>query len=155
MTSLPRTDFSSRLDGTAVRDLLLLLVGWHEDEYVNQQRVDQALDAYRDDRRLAIVGIEGDDHLFGLLGVEQLTAHRAVIRHIVVHPSTRGRGIGRRMLVQAIARFELSALMAETDADAVGFYKRCGCMVQSLGEKYPGVERFSCMWRHTLGERAH
>lgn len=35
-------------------------------------------------------------------------------------------------------------LVAETDADAVGFYRHSGFEVMSLGEKYPGTERFSC-----------
>jgi hypothetical protein len=35
-------------------------------------------------------------------------------------------------------------LEAETDSDAVGFYRSCGFTVLSLGEVYPGVERFRC-----------
>lgn len=33
---------------------------------------------------------------------------------------------------------------AETDADAVEFYRKYGFKIKSLGEKYPGVERFLC-----------
>ena len=33
---------------------------------------------------------------------------------------------------------------AETDKDAVDFYRKLGFSVTSLGEKYPGVERFHC-----------
>lgn len=37
-------------------------------------------------------------------------------------------------------------MTAETDAEAAGFYRACGFQVRSLGEKYPGVERFACFW---------
>lgn len=47
--------------------------------------------------------------------------------------------------VEAILdRFHPSVLSAETDAEAVGFYRSCGFTVRSLGEKYPGTERFLC-----------
>lgn len=38
----------------------------------------------------------------------------------------------------------LSYISAETDRDAVGFYRKYGFQITSLGEKYPGVERFKC-----------
>jgi hypothetical protein len=36
----------------------------------------------------------------------------------------------------------LKNVEAETDREADGFYRACGFTVHSLGEKYPGVERF-------------
>ena len=48
------------------------------------------------------------------------------------------------MLRQLCAKLMLKQLTAETDADAVGFYQRCGFEVESLGELYPGAERFRC-----------
>ncbi len=35
-------------------------------------------------------------------------------------------------------------IYAETDNDAVNFYWKYGFEITSLGEKYPGVERFLC-----------
>ena len=43
---------------------------------------------------------------------------------------------------------------AETDADAVGFYEQVGFTVTSLGESYPGVERFRCV-RASFDVRGH
>jgi hypothetical protein len=49
-------------------------------------------------------------------------------------------------LVEAIREhFGSNEMAAETDAEAVGFYKRCGFRMQSLGEKYVGTERFWCV----------
>ncbi|GAA0394735.1 hypothetical protein GCM10008933_26940 [Paenibacillus motobuensis] len=36
-------------------------------------------------------------------------------------------------------------IIAETDQDAIGFYSKIGFEIHSLGEKYPGVERFQCI----------
>jgi len=39
-----------------------------------------------------------------------------------------------------------SSIVAETDYEAVDFYRRYGFVITSLGEKYPGVERFLCQY---------
>ena len=48
------------------------------------------------------------------------------------------------MLRQTQIAFSLQRITLETDRDAVEFYQRCGFQVKSIGEKYPGVERFLC-----------
>src|SRR5579875_1752619 len=35
----------------------------------------------------------------------------------------------------------IDGALCETDGETVGFHQRCGFTVESLGEKYPGVER--------------
>ena len=66
------------------------------------------------------------------------------MQHIAVLAASRRRGIGSALVSHVFDRFNLDELVAETDADAVGFYERRGFAVHSLGEKYPGVERFRC-----------
>ncbi|MGG4554653.1 hypothetical protein ABEX11_20625 [Paenibacillus humicus] len=39
---------------------------------------------------------------------------------------------------------QIRRVEAETDKDAVDFYRRLGFNITSLGQKYPGVERFQC-----------
>jgi len=43
-----------------------------------------------------------------------------------------------------IEKHSLSMISTETDQDAVNFYNKIGFSITSLGEKYPGVERFWC-----------
>ncbi|MCY1251522.1 hypothetical protein D9M72_652950 [compost metagenome] len=43
-----------------------------------------------------------------------------------------------------------SSIYAETDQEAVLFYKNLGFHITSLGEKYPGVERFGCLLTCTI-----
>lgn len=65
-----------------------------------------------------------------------------VIHHIAVRPDAQGEGIGRQLLAAVVSGHPDAWLEAETDAEAVGFYRQCGIHVRSLGERYPGVERF-------------
>lgn len=48
------------------------------------------------------------------------------------------------MIKEVLRMHQLMYLEAETDDEAVEFYKKIGFQVKSLGEKYPGVERFYC-----------
>lgn len=89
----------------------------------------------------------------GLLGVRCRTAEHAVLLHVAVQPADQGGGIGRRMIEQWLKIHpRVQRLEAETDRDAVGFYRALGFRATSLGEKYPGVERFSCVWMRGSGE---
>ncbi|WP_089775522.1 GNAT family N-acetyltransferase [Ruania alba] len=69
------------------------------------------------------------------------------IRAIAVAQDCRRQGLGRDLIDRLSHLVGGPWLLAETDSDGVGFYRRCGIEVVSLGEKYPGVERFSCRRR--------
>ncbi|MEU5850143.1 GNAT family N-acetyltransferase [Saccharopolyspora shandongensis] len=60
----------------------------------------------------------------------------------------RGRGLGRALLAGMLDDLGGVTVHAETDGEAVGFYRRLGFAIESLGEKYPGVERFECTLVH-------
>lgn len=83
-------------------------------------------------------------HLHGLIGLAPRGAGCGEVRHIAVQPGLRGHGIGRDLVRLGMAATALRAVVAETDRDAVGFYRALGFSVQSLGERYPGSERFLC-----------
>lgn len=82
--------------------------------------------------------------LQGLIGLAPRGAGSGEITHIAVQPELRGQGIGRDLVRLGMAVTALRVLQAETDRDAVGFYRALGFSVQSLGERHPGVERFLC-----------
>lgn len=66
------------------------------------------------------------------------------ITAVAVSAGDRGRGWGRSLMTALPSLLGASILTAETDHQAVGFYRALGFSVRSLGEKYPGVERFAC-----------
>lgn len=87
---------------------------------------------------------EGDE-LVGCAGFEKVTPEKAILLHIAVDPKQRSRGIGRQMIEFICKETRFATLEAETDRSAVDFYRKNGFEVTSLGEKYPGVERFHCL----------
>ena len=91
------------------------------------------------------LGYEEDGAIIALIGVERLTESAARIRGIAVDRNRRRQGVGRLMVQALKLRHPGVTLYAETDRDGVRFYARCGFQVRSLGEKYPGVERFECV----------
>ncbi len=95
-------------------------------------------------RRLYIWEEEGQP--VGILGVERVGRDAALLLHIAVDDRFRHRGIASQMVSGVIAEEGLTALYSETDQESVGFYRAYGFQVTSLGEKHPGIERFSCRW---------
>ncbi|WP_459502741.1 GNAT family N-acetyltransferase [Bacillus sp. C1] len=82
----------------------------------------------------------------GCIGIELIKENTARICHIAVSPNSRYKGIAFEMIKNVIDIHGLIYIEAETDCEAVDFYKKFGFTVINLGEKYPGVERFRCYW---------
>jgi diamine N-acetyltransferase len=104
--------------------------------------------------RAAVALYDQDDHwLFGascggqLVGVAgaRVKEGEVEIRHLAVREDRRLQNVGRRLIRHVRARFPGSPLVLETDRDGRPFYEKCGFASTSLGEKYPGIERFRCV----------
>jgi ribosomal protein S18 acetylase RimI-like enzyme len=131
------SDLRSRLDGEDVQSLLVLAVG------PVPGRLAQVVEGYRTDSALRLLGFLHDNRAVAVVGL-CMVEKAATVVHIAVAPSCQGQGLGRELLKAAVTKFDLRRIAARTDAEAVGFYRRCGFSVCSLGEVYPGVERFDC-----------
>ncbi|MEX2416540.1 MAG: GNAT family N-acetyltransferase [Paenibacillaceae bacterium] len=135
-------DIKSRLQESQLTELLSYSI------FPDETRLIHIIKEYQSNSELEIYGFETEGELIGVLGIrmgEESTLH---ILHLSVHPNYRGLGYGRGQLMEMIALKKPEQLMAETDEDSVDFYRNVGFTVVSLGEKYPGVERFQCMY-HT------
>lgn len=126
-------------DWEQVRELLAACM------YPNEEKINRQVVLYRSDESLFLYGVVIQAELVGLIGVRADTTGEGVLRHIAVKPHLRGQGVGHAMIKHVMQIHNLVRLEAETDRDAVGFYQRVGFAVTSLGEKYPGVERFLCV----------
>lgn len=139
-------ELTTVLETDEVRELLLQL------EYpleTRERKTDQIISEYRDNPKQRILGLESEGTLVGLIGLAFGRRGSAVIRHIVVRRDRRRRGIGHKMIQAVMRQFSLREMSAETDYDAVDFHRKCGFHIKSLGEKYPGTERFWCTLRET------
>lgn len=145
LARLELRDLKPKVGVADVQHLLGALVGWRDDEAQNRAALERATLAYRRDAGLSLYGVRRGEMLAGLIGLEAASKPEIVIRHIVVHPAHQGKGIGRALIGAVWEMQRPARLVAETDATAVGFYRRCGFRVASLGEVYPGTERFRCV----------
>ncbi|MBN2984082.1 MULTISPECIES: GNAT family N-acetyltransferase [Cohnella] len=130
-------DIKSRLDEPRVRDLL---------ELAAYDDAEEIARAYRNDESMELTGFYKDDELAGIAGFRMNGTGELLLGHIAVLPERRGKGYGTAILLSLIGLKNPRAIVAETDADAVDFYRSVGFAIESLGEKYPGVERFRCTY---------
>ena len=65
------------------------------------------------------------------------------ILDIAVKPEYRKHGIGRKLIDFIFTQFPIDNITAETDDEAVGFYKKCGFAVTPVGE-FCDTKRYFC-----------
>lgn len=111
----------------------------------SENKVQFEYDLYCQSSVHKLYGYYLEDKVIGCIGLEFLEQSRCEIKHIAVSPNHRGKGIGSIMIDFVKDKHFLSFISAETNKDAVNFYKNLGFKIVSLGEKYPGVERFKCI----------
>ena len=111
----------------------------------SEKKVDREYPLYIENPERVLYGYTIEQDLVGCIGIVKGEANRCEIKHIAVSPVFRGKGIGREMIRYVEEHHAFSSIYAETDQEAVLFYKNLGFHITSLGEKYPGVERFGCL----------
>jgi len=111
----------------------------------SEKNVEKEFELYMHSPVRELYGYDLEDEIVGCIGIEFLSPNRCEIKHIAVSQTHRGVSIGSKMISFIWEKYSLSFMFAETDKDAVNFYKNYGFKITSLGEKYPGVERFQCI----------
>ncbi|WP_141433913.1 GNAT family N-acetyltransferase [Bacillus sp. 03113] len=94
--------------------------------------------------RRKLYGFELKGEIVACIGTEFINSNSFKIKHIAVSPLHRGKGIGSKMIKFICNKYSMNIITAETDNDSVDFYRKYGFKIISLGERYPGVERFLC-----------
>ena len=86
--------------------------------------------------------------LCGVMVLSFLAPDKAEIAGIATDPAARGSGVGTYMVNAAISQYHLHMLVAETDDDAVGFYRKSGFSITAFTETYDGeaVVRYNCKY---------
>ena len=106
-------------------------------------KVEKAYQTYLRSSDWHLFGLVEENLVIGCIGVETGPVF-CEIKHLAVSPEERGIGRGTEMIQYILKTNPGKSIVAETDHEAVDFYRKSGFMVTSLGEKYPGVERFFC-----------
>jgi ribosomal protein S18 acetylase RimI-like enzyme len=105
------------------------------------QSISSKIAQYQSNDTMQLYGFCVAGRLVGICGFET-NGERVRIMHIAVEESTRNNGIGRAM-VKSLQRKYGKPIEAETDDDAVSFYRKCGFKVTAI-EKY-NVKRWACL----------
>ncbi|MBG9791578.1 GNAT family acetyltransferase [Paenibacillus dendritiformis] len=132
-----------RLRETAIRELVELSV------FPDPDKVEAVLKWYEQHPDHELWGYESEGEVAGIIGFrkqEKEQEKEIEILHIAVHPELRGAGFGRGMILELIHQEQPDVVKAETDEEAVDFYRNIGFRIESRGEIYPGVERFTCTY---------
>ena len=124
-------------DDAAIVELLAAAVGG------DSGRLEAVADRYQHDPNVRLLVARLDGRSVGVAGYV-VGESMVTVLHIATAPSLRRNGIGAQLLdaVGEATGYRLP-LVAETDQASVGFYRSTGFAVASLGERYPGVERFT------------
>lgn len=110
----------------------------------SEERVEMDYRQYQQSANRKLYGYELEGQVIGCIGIKFSGSNECEIKHIAVSPHMREQQIGRKMIQFICGKYSLKFVSAETDKAAVEFYRRTGFHVTSLGEKYPGTERFLC-----------
>lgn len=111
-----------------------------------EEKFNKKMDAFLVDNSVKIFACFNRGAMVGAIVVSFLEQSKIEIIGIAVCLSARSKGVGSYMINQVINDYNLRSVYAETDADAVGFYRKNGFCVTEFPEIYDGeiVVRYKC-----------
>ncbi|UKS30776.1 GNAT family N-acetyltransferase [Paenibacillus sp. HWE-109] len=133
-------DVKSKIQEPEIQEMLSYSVFPDPDHLV------QTIEQYESKSDMWLYGYESEGVMVGIIGFRINDAQEMTIAHLAVEPESRGVGFGRGIILEIIEEMHPLRIEAETDEDTVQFYRNIGFVIRSLGEKYPGVERFLCTY---------
>jgi len=130
-------NIKNRLDCPIIRQILATAV------YENSlATADSKIEEYRNRHNWSLYGWIENGKIVGVCGFKVRHDEQVKILHIAVTENARGRGIGKAM-VNALLNLFCLPIKAETDDDAVGFYRKLGFETSKLN--IHGVHRWACI----------
>jgi len=136
--TMQEVTFMKEVNSRTIHPAIRKLLSFATSEF----NVDQEYERYLKSLNRKLYSFEVEGVLVGCIGIEIINVNECEIKHIAVSYNQRGKGIGSKMINYVNVQYPL--ISAETDNDAVDFYRNYGFKITSLGEKYAGVERFLC-----------
>ncbi|MDD9267463.1 ribosomal protein S18 acetylase RimI-like enzyme [Bacillus sp. 3255] len=133
-------DVKFKLHEQQIQDLLGYSI------FPDPDQLEETVSRYVNDSNLMLYGYESEGILVGIIGFDINRDQEMTIHHLAVEPHSRGAGFGRGIILEIIEDMHPLRIVVETDEEAVQFYRSIGFVIRSIGEKYPGVERFVCTY---------
>lgn len=98
---------------------------------------------YQQDERTKVCAYLDDREYRGII-VFEIADRVATILHIAVKHEHRGNGIGSRLIHHLFDCFHVRKIIAETDDDAVDFYKKCEFSIADTMMKFD-TKKYICI----------
>lgn len=101
--------------------------------------------------RLAVAGVVADGVVVGFVAYDQGDS-RVVMKYIATAESRRGAGIGSSLVHELQRRHPGLAIFAQTDDDAIGFYRKLGFTDTAAPRdpRWQVQQRYGCLLSATL-----
>jgi len=133
----PFRDIKAQIGNPAVQQILIFCMGKRTPEGYTEE-----FDRYRNDDTRQLYGWVKKGEIVGVCGFE-IHPDYVEILHIAVAENARQHGIGGKMVSALADKYHRLAIEAETDDDAVDFYRKTGFQTTSI-QKY-GIRRWTCV----------
>ena len=111
-----------------------------------EEKFNAKVDQFLNDNSIKIFACFEQNKILGVMVVSFMGQKKIEIIGIAVDVSVRGKGVGSYMINQVLNGFDLISVHAETDNDAVGFYRNNGFRIVEFSETYDDetVVRYKC-----------
>ena len=98
---------------------------------------------YQEDENVNIYAYKEDGRYKGIV-IFKIINNSATILDIAVKPDYQGQGIGSKLVDFIFNQFKIDSITAETDDDAIGFYKKYGFIVADTKVEFD-TKRYVCI----------
>ena len=111
-----------------------------------KEKFNNKADLFLNDNSVKIFACFEQDKILGVMVVSFIEQQKIEIIGIAVDASVRGKGVGSYIINQVINNYGLLSVYAETDNDAVEFYRNNGFNIVEFSETYGNetVVRYKC-----------
>jgi len=127
-----------------LHDELILSVISHSQYMPTKEKLNQLADKYESDSTISAFAYEDNGFICGTIILKHIGGEVFEIVSIAADTDHRNQGVASKLISFAANILQCSVIKAETDDDAVDFYRKYGFFIESLGEKYPGIVRYLC-----------
>lgn len=111
-----------------------------------EEKFNNKVDIFLNDNSVKIFACFKQDKILGVMVVSFIERKKIEIIGIAVDVSDREKGVGSYLVNQVVNDYGLISVYAETDNDAVGFYRNYGFSIVEFSETYDDetVVRYKC-----------
>lgn len=109
----------------------------------NEERLQGRAKKYQEDEETNVYVYKEDNEYKGIV-VFEIFDSTATILDIAVNPEHQGKGIGSKLMDFIFNSFDVDSITAETDDDAIGFYKKYGFVVADTKVEFD-TKRYVCV----------